>query len=1241
MNLDTCTPGQRASVEHVSGPLLVSAGAGSGKTFTLTQRIAYALLPESGPAARGVDEVLAITFTEKAAAEIKARVKRTLRAENMAEEALKVDAAWISTIHGMCARILRTHALELGLDPAFGIVGDSERADLVAASIDEALGRGNNIIARGSYAALFDEYPARSVLPSAPSVASMLEALMDKAVGLRGGLDAVDFGPEPAKASLLARELLLAYEDVLPVLERAGNSTSAQKAQTQAADAVEALVAFLDGSSVGEAAGESMNSVSAPASAIVASTTNGANTLGALASVVDTCAYLPGNFGSAEVKAEVKAHQAVYTGVCRRITLGLAYPRAAELLALARDVYARYEDKKRAACKLDNDDLLVKTLEAFEAHPDIARRYEDRFKLVMVDEFQDTSQLQIDMIARLAGCNFAHLCTVGDAQQSIYRFRGADVNVYEAHKRVMRSDEVGALYVELAKNFRSHADVLSFVDRIFEQPQVFGDHFMSLAPNETRPSTYKGDGPRVDLVLALQPAGRGTGVSTDDAKRTCARAIAQRFAALRACGHAPRDMVVLLGKMGRAETYAEALRDEGFECAVTGGSLFASAPEVRVVARFVEVLANPANTAALFEVLTSDMMRLSADDLLELATGEDLETGVLRRRDLDRGFASLAKQEDLLSPRLAHAVRILTHAWQDARTKPASCVVQDAVVRSGWMARLQEKGAAGMACAANVLKAIRLIEQLENERHTGLASTSRAFTEELAAGMKEAPGALSGSDGDVVKIMTIHASKGLEFPIVALADFAGASRSAGKLVVETCGGTARASLAPGASLEKYPQLARRSSGQVSEEMGDDSDRAAARCLIMEGGRAHDASGKPLCMQDAYRAALCERVASEDLAEARRKLYVGLTRASEALVVAMDAKATSAGKEPSYPTLVDDVRSALCGTADFPEGVAMLEYGGSQPAHFERVLVLAEPDIPEGEDASLPSSCTVGLSSTSQTATFLVPRMHDAAPVPFTPWSGLRADVFSYTSIAVDHGDDEREACTTASESSVDCLDRVENSDVAPSLGNASCATIDEVSPLQVLSDGDKATSLGSAFHRAAQFAIETLQVPDQLRLDTFAKTFSLSATQKVRFDTACARWFASATYAEVREWSLCRAEVPFFVSVGNELMEGEIDLLCTNGIDLQGDMALVVDYKTGGADDEDVAALQAKHALQAECYAYALLSQGIIEVELRFVRVERVALGASEPQTVCYHFNASDREMLFERIVAARAVSLA
>src|SRR5699024_4022594 len=146
--------------------------------------------------------------------------------------------------------------------------------------------------------------------------------------------------------------------------------------------------------------------------------------------------------------------------------LPTALPLAGERMAPAREGAARHEQAKGRLGQLDHDDLLSKTLGALEEHPGLARRYEDRVQPVMVGEFQDTSQLQIGMIARLAGPRFSHLCTVGDAQQSIYRFRGADVNVYEAHKRAMRSAEVGALYVELTRNFRSHADVLSFVDRV-------------------------------------------------------------------------------------------------------------------------------------------------------------------------------------------------------------------------------------------------------------------------------------------------------------------------------------------------------------------------------------------------------------------------------------------------------------------------------------------------------------------------------------------------------------------------------------------------------------------------------------------------------------------------------------------------------------------------------------------------------------------------------------------------------
>ena len=183
MNLNRFKPGQLKCVTTLDAPLVVSAGAGSGKTFTLTQRIAWALLPGSAPDGGafldGIEQVMAITFTEKAAGEIKSRVKATLRAEGMADEALKVDDAWISTIHGMCSRILRTHAVELGIDPAFSVLDPAHADDMLRMSVQKALSSENEFVSPRGFNALFSEYAARSTGPrSSDSVEDMVLSLV-------------------------------------------------------------------------------------------------------------------------------------------------------------------------------------------------------------------------------------------------------------------------------------------------------------------------------------------------------------------------------------------------------------------------------------------------------------------------------------------------------------------------------------------------------------------------------------------------------------------------------------------------------------------------------------------------------------------------------------------------------------------------------------------------------------------------------------------------------------------------------------------------------------------------------------------------------------------------------------------------------------------------------------------------------------------------------------------------------
>ena len=141
MDLSTLMPQQRDIVTTLDRPLFVSAGAGSGKTFTLTRRILWALSPESGPFIQSLDQVLAITFTKDAAAEIRERVRGALIEEGMADVALQVDDAWISTIHGMCSRVLRAHALELGLDPEFTVLDESVSALLMDRAVDIVIAR--------------------------------------------------------------------------------------------------------------------------------------------------------------------------------------------------------------------------------------------------------------------------------------------------------------------------------------------------------------------------------------------------------------------------------------------------------------------------------------------------------------------------------------------------------------------------------------------------------------------------------------------------------------------------------------------------------------------------------------------------------------------------------------------------------------------------------------------------------------------------------------------------------------------------------------------------------------------------------------------------------------------------------------------------------------------------------------------------------------------------------------------
>lgn len=1148
------TDEQRLCIEQLTGPVDISAGAGSGKTFTLSQRIAYALSPESGSGIDDIDAVLAITFTDKAASEIKSRVRSTLRSRGLFDAALKVDSAWISTIHGMCSRILRSHALEIGLDPEFSVIDDKDRRELLDAALNEVIGSDSEIISRTEFDALFEAFPARSVGFGGSSVVGMVEELIAKAAGMVDGFAGFRMAPPAAATSTLAKRLLLAYEEMIIAYEGAKQTVTLEKNRVKAEAAIEALQGYL---------------------------ASGDTSLDGFVAVLDACDFLGKLRGT--LVEETLDYQNIHAGIAQEVFLAKARPLLDDLLALAAKVQASYDARKRQAGVLDNDDLLKLALAAL-SNESIARDYRDRFKLVMVDEFQDTSQLQIEIVRHLAGPGLRYLCTVGDAQQSIYRFRGADVNVYKAFRNDLESPEIVAAggtpsLLELTSNFRSHADVLSFVKRVSSQEQVFGDSFLDLqAVYDGR--KYRASEPRIQLIAATVP--QGLSGKTADIVEAEAQAIAQYFCRMHEAGHPLSDMAILLGRMSYAEVYAQAVRDAGFPCIIAGGSLFHKAHEVRVVERLLRVLADINDTQALFEVLTSDMFELSADEMLELATGFDEDHNIPRNRDLAKGFAALTERAAGLPTGLKHAVTLMAKAQQEVRYHAPSVALMNVLLDSGWISRLEAKGAEGLACIANILKAVRFIEAMEVNRHFGISRCANEFSSMIADGMKEAPGALSADGQEAVKIMTIHASKGLEFPLVALARFAkSSSGSSHKLIAETIGNETYVSLAPPASLLEKGSLSAKAQGKPYLALDDGS----ASCT--NPAEAEGLMG--------YHATLEHVARLEAEAEEQRLFYVGATRAKESLAVVMGIKEQKTDPYRAYRGALDDIRSALFGEGLFPEEDCEVEFGGSAPAAFSRVVVdtsqfdesvetpLCQQAGSCNEIGVLGSVAVPGIEPFKLSRTFIPPRMENG--------------LFSYSSIAEPHA-----------------------VDATPLLDSD-----------QFVADADKATDFGSAFHRLAQLAARHGRAFSQERFNAVATTYGIKDADRLM--RAINRWFDSVICKRALSQREHRAEVPFCVSVADKFLEGEIDLFCTD----DNRNAFIVDYKTGGSPTETEEQLHEKHLLQAQCYAFATLGQGFESVEFAFVRVEQDdPTGSDTLQVVPYRFEQADLLEL-EAVIADRA----
>ncbi len=1204
MDLSTLMPQQLQIVKTLDRPLFVSAGAGSGKTFTLTRRIVYALSPESGPFVEHLDQVLAITFTKDAAAEIRDRVRRALIDEGMDEEALTVDDAWISTIHGMCSRILRAHALELGIDPEFTVLTDTD--ELMDQAVEHVLARATAPDAApelaASLKALYAWYPMAGEggsFGTGTTIKGLVRDLLELSSQLPGGMDDVRVARGQADTSALAD----AYRAAL-----GASKSSTEKAQA----ALDAIDAF-----------EASDKTMVDAARLMMSCT------------------MP-RASKAFPKEQVELLKAEAADAFINIVLACGGPALDALVGLARSVEAEYRALKAAQSALDNNDLLRMAYEALRDYPAIRAAYEGRFKMVMIDEFQDTDQMQVDLIRYLTGAGERALCTVGDAQQSIYRFRGAEVEVFRRQERKVGSsaapeatavvDAPAGELVKLVRNFRSHDEVLRYVARVFD-----GDDgglmqgFLDLEASDGRKDTLVADASRRQALFVA-------GGSTQERTQAKARAIAERFRALADAGQPQGGMVLLLGRMTNADVYAQAFRDQGLDCVIAGGSVFAQAAEVQTVRALVCALANPADTAqGLMPLLASPMFALGAQEFLALATKLDEQTGETSRRNIDAGIMSDSDVPGLQDlPLVTRAREVLRYALRRVGRDSFAAIARDVVNASGWFVRLAQRGPEGKAIAANVLKALDAVAEAEAEFGNSPRSIVLAFDRFLAG--KEAPGALNEEGDGAVRIMTVHASKGLEYSVVAVAECFGVRKSSGAAQMGRVEGGAQVVALParfdGVKLADGTFV----KGDDVKKQFEHAFKGKGTSLWLPPELMEDvcATGSP--------AEAFARLRNDDLRlsleERARLLYVAMTRARELVILAMDA-GVSRGKvtAPTFDVETDltyDVLRRILPTdaLDMPQLDAdRLVFDNSQPGDYELISL---SDFTFGEqafeaNASLDAEGRLvrgDADAADNAARSTVPGPADPKPDSFelvySQAVGVRMgicpypmrDSYSYSSIAAAlHAETEDRAAEAH-------VPMDEAGDDAESDGSEMTdADVAAVEP------AGNPMALGSAFHAACQWLIEmgADALPAE-RADALARLWCLTPEQRERFDVALDRWLKSAVRADLLAWPCVRAEVPFF-SLGCEdediarygaYAEGAIDALATNPADPS--RALVIDYKTGGTPDETPEQLQGKHALQARVYADVLHKAGFEAVTVKFVRVEQAdPANPCEPQVVTYN----------------------
>lgn len=727
------TPEQALAINTIKSNVSLLAGAGSGKTYVLMKRFVQILRADLSV---NPTNIVAITFTRKAADEIKGRVRQAVgecveQAQNdlerlrWQEHLQKVESAPISTIHSLCSRILRDNPVETQLDPEFTILEDFEAQDFFKETLQQYLRK--NIKDNAALRRLVQTYGVNSFVNQVTALGDKLSELVRE-----------DNLAEPylkAKEELpaLQQKLFAAVREVIEAREALGAKTKGRQTLTEAAGLLDEMqkqllapepdCSLLDASGVVKVSGK----------ALAAELTNLKN-----------------------LRQELN-HVLLNAKGCDLVQ---------DWLAVLQEFYACLSARKQENNVLFNDDLDLLAIEHLQKNEALRQKYQERYKYIMVDEFQDTNERQRQLIYLLCGNKLDgknNLFIVGDVKQSIYRFRHADVSVFNRVKEDIAQN--AGQNLGMKTNFRSTQSIVESCNTAFCQ-------LMDLPKEEICLEHHEGantGGAKVCLLQVPYKSKDDDLGAKEDKWQKEAEAIAaylqHELPKVEPQLRPGASKAILLRAMTHCEILRQTLQGYGINCVVVKGKGFYEQQEVLDILNLLAALHNRYASLELAGALRSNYFGLDDATLTQLfwQTENDKPLwDVLQAVGSGELQLNLQPEQQALAMHAAERLHSLRQAAALMALPELFAQLWDEL-KPEFVLSQQENGPSKLA---NVKKLRRLAQQYCQTKQASLAEWLQNVKDLRASSSKE-PAATVQAD-DALQIMTIHNSKGLEFDLVIL-----------------------------------------------------------------------------------------------------------------------------------------------------------------------------------------------------------------------------------------------------------------------------------------------------------------------------------------------------------------------------------------------------------------------------------------------------------------------------------------